>query len=724
MNSKKQKYFTPSNKKSAFNFIELAIAILIISVLVGGVLAGFKIIDKSRIATARNLTKNSPVNMVDSLFAWYETTLSDSLLQSENEEGLSLSEWKDIKISSIAVNATQSNGSYQPEFSGKINHLTSVKFDGTGKYFNVNAANLNNADYTIIVVEKRSSGDSDNYFIGDSSITQNNENILLGYSSSGEVTHGQGGSNSYTSAVSSYSDSNGVARVFTFIQKSSLGKKTYINGYLAGESSDTSRVRNLSNLVIGKDYNGEVGEVIVYNKALSNEERKVIEKYLGQKWSVKITESSTSCTNGIITGSGCEIACSVTIDGVSTPTSVPANSSGNFTCNALLYNDIIPYSCSIDGTLDIGGEICDVCTSGYSYYNSTCQGPCLTSGITGVTNGTSVSAGANSTSCNSAGYTGSVAGICDSETFTLNSGQSCECATGYERNDSGACVASCTGGVKTTYTDGGGVKHTVHTFNTVGNSGQFSCPDNRNIDILVVGGGGSSCYDGEGSGGGGGGGVVYKTGLSVTASTNYTVTVGGGGIMGSNAAAGKGGSSKFSSVADIIVAQGGARSGCYKASGSAGGSGSGSGRDSNNLPGGTVVANTTAGGTSYGNAGGKSTGGAWCGGGGGGGAGGAGGNGTCYETGGAGGNGVQIAISGVSPTPYYGAGGGGSTQYYGTVGLGGSHGYTGAGGKGARKGTDWATSGANGYGSGGGGCANANEYGGGNGGSGTVIISY
>ena len=70
------------------------------------------------------------------------------------------------------------------------------------------------------------------------------------------------------------------------------------------------------------------------------------------------------------------------------------------------------------------------------------------------------------------------------------------------------------------------------TFNT---SGTFTNPGVSSVEVLVVGGGGggglgsSDPYGGSGGGGGGSGGVLYSAALSISANSNYSVTVGNGG---------------------------------------------------------------------------------------------------------------------------------------------------------------------------------------------------
>jgi hypothetical protein len=98
-------------------------------------------------------------------------------------------------------------------------------------------------------------------------------------------------------------------------------------------------------------------------------------------------------------------------------------------------------------------------------------------------------------------------------------------------------------------------------------------------DYLVVGGGGSggTAGDTSGTGGGGGGGLRAGTNLALSAS-NYSVTVGAGGVApntaGSSSVQGVNGSN---SVFGSITATGGGGGGRFNTSGNTGGSGGGAG---------------------------------------------------------------------------------------------------------------------------------------------------
>lgn len=278
----------------------------------------------------------------------------------------------------------------------------------------------------------------------------------------------------------------------------------------------------------------------------------------------------------------------------------------------------------------------------------------------------------------------------------------------------GYAAPKATGGV-ISYADG----YTIHTFFA---SGTFTpIIDINNVEYLVVAGGGGAGRGGGGAGGlrstttatGGGGSLESK--ISLTATTNYTVTVGSGGTFGNDSVqATNGGSSSFGSITSL----GGGFGGRYTAP-NAGSGGSGGGGESSNFVG-TGGAGTTNQGFNGGSAGTTFSGSA-----GGGGAGAAGTNGSSSSSGpaGNGGNGVGVSITGSSI--FYGGGGAGGNHFSSTVGTPG----TGGGGAAGLYGTSSpngqnGTANTGGGGGGGSGQTNVISSNGGNGGSGIVIVRY
>ena len=262
------------------------------------------------------------------------------------------------------------------------------------------------------------------------------------------------------------------------------------------------------------------------------------------------------------------------------------------------------------------------------------------------------------------------------------------------------------------------------------------------VDYLVVAGGGGGGAAAAGSGGGGagglltsfgsysGGGAAAGTSLSLSESTNYTVTIGSGGAGGTGTAYGNNGTQGQNSTFSTITSTGGGFGSSNNVTGGTGGSGGG-GCGGYNTGGGAATSSPV-----QGYAGGDANGSVSperYSAGGGGGAGVAGGNGNVSsgnEVSGDGGNGLEVNIIGGTGNYYAGGGGGGAgyvgTPYPGAGGTGGG----GAGGAGG-SGTSTATNGSNGTtNTGGGGGGGAGHSGaqtntnGGTGGSGVVILRY
>jgi len=263
--------------------------------------------------------------------------------------------------------------------------------------------------------------------------------------------------------------------------------------------------------------------------------------------------------------------------------------------------------------------------------------------------------------------------------------------------------ASATGG---TITDIGGYR--IHTFTFSASPQTFTVISSGEFDYLVVAGGGGG---GSGVAGGGGAGGML-TGRRDLVSGSYIITVGAGGVGGIVNDTYRGTSGDDSSIANLIVANGGGAGASSQDNGPGygaltGGSGGGGSHYTYN----TGISSGNSGTPGQGNNGGNSVTNSQRGGGGGG----AGSAGSISTSGGNGGIGLQSSISGTN-TYYAGGGGGGANGTPGTGGNGGG----GNGGNTNANGND----GTDGLGGGGGGGWTFAAGNGGSGGDGIVIIRY
>lgn len=427
-----------SNK--AFSIIEMVIVILVIGILIASLVLGMNVIKKARISSAQSLTKSSPIPGIDDNVLWVETSYAEKALGDGLEDGVSISRWNDTFVNKSNILITSVGAG--PTYANTISHIPAIKFDSSSSsnYLNIEDAKfLNRTNYTIFILDKRMDNNSGvgNYLIGDGS------SLTLGYQNDTSViqSHGEGSSSTNRGSIESLSKNSDNPRVMTFAHSSSLGNKIYINAILANEDNSDeakSHVSGLTSLAIGKGYNGEIGELVVFSRYLTDKERERVEDYLTQKWYAPNNRGkSSSCTNGIVTSDGCDAKCGVSIAGVST-TEVSDGDSGNFTCSEAGYNssDTIPYSCS-NGTLSSSGS-CG-CASGYILSSGFCVPGCAVETIVGTSySGQSVIDGTVVT-CDENNYDGSTLGTC-SNGNTISG--SCNCASGYI-SESGSCVLGC-----------------------------------------------------------------------------------------------------------------------------------------------------------------------------------------------------------------------------------------------------------------------------------------
>lgn len=762
-------------KLKAFSLIEISMVILIIGVFIAGIAASDILIKKSRISAAQTITITSPINGIKDSALWLETSIDTSFDDSELTNGVNISSWFDGRKNAVAKPSIIAVGN-GPTYSNTINYVHAVKFDGGGaNYLQINDASfLNNTDYTIFVLEKKMDNSSNSYFLGDNPSGTANQKLALGYKADGTITHAQG-TNSYDSSVSSYADSSDKPRLFVFVQDSSQGKKTYINGILAKSSSDTAQLSGITTLEIGKSYKGEIGEIAIFTRPLKSEERKSVEDYLSKKWTTKNLRDSVvggSCTTGVVTTSGCSMTCNTSqITGVSSPSSINDGVTQSATCGQSGYdNSTISLTCSnsslsggscgcnsathfmvggicvakctynvtggspATGTVNPGSGNISCNTSGTHYTSNfpyTCSGGSAISGECSCATGY---VGAGCTACNSAANYVSIGGSCvlgcnvtagsnALATKVAEGTTSTPCASGYSGNLGYTCsggvftvTAACAAGSDCTASGGVSADTTSVPGSTIFKfmtvgSYTFTCPTTKSVQVLVVGGGGGGSGGASSAGGAGGGAGGVIYNGSFSVTAPIAITVGAGG---------NGSASTGAAFPNLVGSNGGSSS--FSPSLVAAGGGGGGAREASSAPapsggsgGGGGISGTAknggAGTSGQGYAGGNNSSSSPNFGGGGGGGAGGAGQNGSSTKGGNGGDGIQNNITGT--LTYYGGGGGAS--YYNSGGSSGTGGLGGGGNTGS--------AGTDGLGAGGGGAPSQNIAGS-KGGSGVVIVRY
>jgi prepilin-type N-terminal cleavage/methylation domain-containing protein len=292
--------------KKAFSLIEISVVILIIGVLISGISQGIDLYNDYKIANARTLTLNSIVPRIQNLSMWYETTSEKSFKTSKPNDGELINQWNDInpqrmmKINLFNIPNDASRPAYK---NSVINGLPALKFSNAQELRSEDIKGNNffiSNDITVFVVQNAVGATLFNTTMswvptinnidgGGSEIARFN----LHLSHNNIFYFDFGGRIEASGADISFKKNN----LFSF-KRSGSEMNMRLNGQQISYSSSIAGIISNSYsapFVVGKlrtDYNyqfeGLIGEIIIYGNGLHINEIQKIEAYLAKKWGIKI----------------------------------------------------------------------------------------------------------------------------------------------------------------------------------------------------------------------------------------------------------------------------------------------------------------------------------------------------------------------------------------------------------------------------------------------------
>lgn len=294
-----------TTKQKAFSLIELSIVILIVGILVAGVTQGSRLVNLSKLNSAKTLTKSSVVSGITGLELWLETTSDDSFLSAETDNNSNLSTWRDInpqttnpKILSKTANAFATYKTYG------INNLPSVYFNGTSSAARFTGPWIptQTSKYTLFAVYTSDDNTSSIW----RALISNGDS-----SNSGWRFQKSGTTNRRCATLGSVVDNCGRSVIslstpeIASVTYDGSSHLMYINGTLHALNGPGGSIANptgTSTLTVGGNQTsstggwqtsstgwlGMAGEIIVYDKLLNNSDRREIEKYLSKKWGIAV----------------------------------------------------------------------------------------------------------------------------------------------------------------------------------------------------------------------------------------------------------------------------------------------------------------------------------------------------------------------------------------------------------------------------------------------------
>lgn len=284
-------------RKKAFSLIELSLVLLIIGIIITGATQSTRLISAFRISIAQSVTKSSPVTSIKGLIAWWESTSEESFLEEESEDGLKVSIWKDLNAqSSYKYNPQQTTEAYRPTYvKNAINGLPALRFDGSSQYLLIDhdaafnpevftifaVVNTVECGYYCAITNSRYSGPPSQGF------------TLYTSPTSYEFWIGDGGfwAGAYAGLTSfSPRKTDLLTAVYDGTTRSLYYKGTRTDYgstvFVPNTYTTPLRIGAGSEEYAGFFYNGFIGELIFFNRALKAEERTAVEAYLIKKWGI------------------------------------------------------------------------------------------------------------------------------------------------------------------------------------------------------------------------------------------------------------------------------------------------------------------------------------------------------------------------------------------------------------------------------------------------------
>lgn len=300
-----------SISKKAFSLIELSVVLIIISALIVAITKASDLIYDARLASAKTLTANSPIFDISDLILWLEPTLKNSFGVEETGDNQTISSWYDSSgnIPNNKMTAAQNTTANKPLYKKQgVNNLPSLYFDGVNDFLSITNNNYVSisGSFTIFTVFKPMQNGSSNISVGilakDIAGTTTNTPYEIFYNESTKKPATSITFNSSTNienlSVNSIEE-NDSAIITTIFDQNNFSQNFAI--YLNGNRENSSTVINsislsTGSLNIGKTqssasnnfFKGQIAEIIIYNRALNDQEKEDVEHYLANKWGIEI----------------------------------------------------------------------------------------------------------------------------------------------------------------------------------------------------------------------------------------------------------------------------------------------------------------------------------------------------------------------------------------------------------------------------------------------------
>ena len=308
---------------SGYSLLEGSIVLLVIALIVAGAISSSRLVNYMLLATAREVTSNTSITyMRRDIIAWFDSTSEDSFIMDEAVDGFSVSNWYETRPYTLGpANAWQAVIGKQPIYVSKaINGIPALEFDGVDDMMTITANYTDSLgkppfynDFSVVVLARAmkeisvvteadsgTDGQTGQAYAlfppsGDTTYPALAETSSAGISFGTNAVNFFENSDSYTPAIMA-SPIGYAGPVIILMEYRDGTPRFWLNGRLVRTGLTSSKEFIFPPFHIGGgpspwesygNFHGYIGEIIIIDRALMNDERKDIFKYLRRKWKLR-----------------------------------------------------------------------------------------------------------------------------------------------------------------------------------------------------------------------------------------------------------------------------------------------------------------------------------------------------------------------------------------------------------------------------------------------------
>lgn len=291
--------------KKAFTLAELAVVLIIVALILGMVVKGKKSVSASKLAAARTLSKLSPVPEIEDLLLWLDATAKNAFDVDDAMDGNAVDNWHDMSKQRITSNnASQGACADVPTYSeNALNHLPMLTFDGVNDCLLGGPLGISGTGATTIFIVFRNTGtalDSGVFSFGDDDAPTSGlgKRLDVRTQANGSGWRFNNGNNLFNEDII-----QNIFYISTWINSDGDSYDDHerrLNGIASTQASFSDNTANVEdeayNIGIGRndtgalayEFQGDIGEIIVYGRRLTIYEIEDVEAYLSKKWNIDI----------------------------------------------------------------------------------------------------------------------------------------------------------------------------------------------------------------------------------------------------------------------------------------------------------------------------------------------------------------------------------------------------------------------------------------------------